>query len=96
MSLKTDLKIILIGNSNSGKTQFVNKWTKDIFRDIYRETIVSEFVYKDIWKNEKQYAIQIWDISGSDENNRISKIFAKDAHGCIIMSDATKIEKREE
>ena len=26
----------------------------------------------------------------------VTKIFAKDAHGCVVMSDATNIETRKE
>ena len=34
--------------------------------------------------------------TGYDENYREIKITAHDAHGCIIMSDATYIKTREE
>ena len=37
---RSDLKIIVIGTSGTGKTSFVNKWTKNIFSDTYKATIV--------------------------------------------------------
>ena len=43
---KNELKIIVIGNSNTGKTSFVNKWTKGTFTDFYKAKLVSEFSYK--------------------------------------------------
>ena len=95
-SLRSDLKIIVVGSSGTGKTSFVNKWTKNIFNDAYKPTIVSEFGFK-IFENEgKIYRIQLWDLAGQDKNSTITKIFAKDSHGCIILSDATKPETLEE
>ena len=59
-----DLKIIVVGNSGTGKTSFVNKWTKNTFSDVYKATIVSEFGYKIFeWKG-KFYRIQLWDLAG--------------------------------
>ena len=93
---RSDLKIIIIGNSYTGKTSLVNKWTKNIFNDIYKATILSEFGFKIFEKDGKLYRIQLWDVPGQDKNATATKIFAKDAHGCIIVSDATNLQTREE
>ena len=93
---RSDLKIIVIGTSGTGKTSFVNKWTKNIFSDTYKATIVSEFGFKIFEDNGKLYRIQLWDLAGQDKNAMVTKIFAKDAHGCIVMSDATNTSTRDE
>ena len=93
---RSDLKIIVIGTSGTGKTSFVNKWTKNIFSDTYKATIVSEFGFKIFEENGKLYRIQLWDLAGQDKNAMVTKIFAKDAHGCVVMSDATNAQTREE
>ena len=95
-AFRSDLKLIFIGNSCTGKTSLVNKWTKNIFSDTYKETIVSQFGFKIFEKDGKLYRIQLWDLAGQDKNAMVTKIFAKDAHGCIIMSDATNIQTRKE
>ena len=90
------LKILVIGNSLTGKTNLVNKWTKNIFCEEYKATIGTEFGFK-IFKIEGQlYQIQLWDLSGLDENFKDAKIYAKDVHGAIILSDATDYKTREE
>jgi small GTP-binding protein len=63
-NFKNDLKIIVIGNSGTGKTSFVNKWTKNAFSDTYKATIVSEFGYKIFEFKGKIYRIQLWDLAG--------------------------------
>ena len=89
-SIRSDLKIIVIGSSGTGKTSYVNKWTKNIFQDEYKATIVSEFGFKVFEQEGKLYRIQLWDLAGQDKNSTVTKIFAKDSHGCVILSDATK------
>ena len=74
----------------------MNKWTKNIFSDTYKATIVSEFGFKIFEQEGKLYRIQLWDLAGQDKNAMVTKIFAKDAHGCVVMSDATNIQTRED
>ena len=91
-----DLKIIVIGKSGTGKTSFVNKWTKNIFDDNYKDIIVSEYGFKIYECNGKYYRIQLWDIAGQDRNSKLTKTFVKGSHGCIVMCDATGLETRKE
>ena len=86
-SINNELKIIVVGNSGTGKTSFVNKWIKGTFDENYKATIVSEFSYKIFDYKDKSYKIQLWDLAGMDQNICITKIFSKDSHGCIVVSD---------
>ena len=86
-STNNELKIIVVGNSGTGKTSFVNKWIKGTFDENYKATIVSEFSYKIFDYKDKSYKIQLWDLAGMDQNICITKIFSKDSHGCIVVSD---------
>ena len=94
--IKNELKIIVIGNSNTGKTSFVNKWTKGTFSDVYKATVVSEFAFKIFQYKEKFYRIQLWDLAGQDQNTSITKIFSKNAHGCIVLCDITNKDTLED
>ena len=91
-----DLKIIVIGTSGTDKTQFVNKWTKNSFNDTYKSTIVSEYGFKVFEYEERFYRIQLWDVAGEDKNAKLTKTFSKDAHGVIVMTDATDIRTRDD
>ena len=86
---RSDLKIVIVGNSGTGKTSFCSRWVKDSFSDNYKATIMSEFSYKIYEYKGHYYKIQFWDIAGQDKNVYTSKVFTKDAHGCIILCDIT-------
>ena len=87
-----DLKILVIGTKYTGKTSFINKFTKNIFNDVYRASIISEIVYKTYEKDGNNYKIQFWDMPYKITME--SKRFIYDVHGCIILSDAKYKETR--
>jgi small GTP-binding protein len=89
---RTDIKIVVVGSSGTGKTSFCSRWTKNSFDKNYRATVMSDFSYKIYKYKEDYYKIQIWDIAGQDKNIYTSRVFTKGAHGCIIFSDVTNSE----
>ena len=95
-SIRTDLKILVVGHSGTGKTSFVARWTKDEFKEKYQATIVSEFGFKIHESNGNLYRIQLWDIGGQDKSPAMAKIFSKDSHGCVIISDSTNLKTLED
>jgi small GTP-binding protein len=87
----SDLKIMVIGPPCTGKTSFVNMWTKNIFSEAYKATIVSEFGYRMYDFKGRKFRIQLWDIGGQDKTCAVAKIFAKDSHGCLVVSDVNDV-----
>ena len=81
---------MVIGCSGTGKTSFVNRWTKGDFVDTHKPTIISEFGYKVYNYKDYTYRIQLWDIGGQDKSPTMAKIFSRDSHGCFVVSDVTK------
>jgi small GTP-binding protein len=87
----SDLKIMVIGPPCTGKTSFVNMWTKNIFPEAYKATIVSEFGFRMYDFKGRKFRIQLWDIGGQDKTCAVAKIFAKDSHGCLVVSDVNDV-----
>ena len=82
-----ELKIMIIGSSGAGKTSFVQRWTKGTFSIDYKATIISDLGIKLINYKENLYRIQLWDIGGQDKSASMAKIFARDSHGCVVVTD---------
>jgi len=95
-NIRIDLKILVVGCSGTGKTSFVRRWTQGKFKDSYLPTVVSEFGFKIYKSNEKFYRIQLWDIGGQDKSLTMAKIFARDSHGCVVLSDSTDLKTLED
>ena len=91
-----DLKILVVGCPGVGKTSFVNRWIKQEFKDDYKATIVSEFGIKVFKYKEDFYRIQLWDIGGQDRSPSLTKVFARDSFGCIVISDVSKEKSLED
>jgi len=90
MNFGADIKILIVGNTSTGKTSFVKRYTTGTFLESYKATIISEYKYKIIKINEKIYRIHLWDLGGQDKNIYISKLLLKDCNGIIIFSDINR------
>jgi small GTP-binding protein len=88
------IKIIIIGNSGSGKTSFCNRWIKGTFSEKYKATIMTDFSEKIHKYNKKEYKISLWDLAGQDRNIHTTKILTKNALSCLVFCDITNIKSR--
>ena len=88
--IRANIKLLVIGSSGTGKTSFVQRWTKNEFNGDHRPSIVSEFGFKIFTYKKKKYRIQLWDIGGQDKSPSMMNIFAKDTYGCLVLSDCTE------
>lgn len=93
---KADIKIIIIGNCDTGKTSFCQLWVKQEFSEKYKATIMTDFNFKIYEYKGNLYKIQIWDIAGQDRSIQTTKVLTKNAHGCIIFCDITQKKTLEE
>ena len=82
-----ELKIMIIGSSGVGKTSFVHRWTKGVFSNDYKATVISDLGFKIYNYKDNLYRIQLWDIGGQENSASMAKIFARDSHGCIVVTD---------
>ena len=92
---RTDIKIVVLGNSGTGKTSFCNLWVNNEFNEEYKPTIMSEFSFKMYNYKGNYYKVQIWDLAGQDKNIYTSRVFTKGAHGSLILYDAENQESFE-
>ena len=89
LKTKSEIKIIIIGKYNTGKTSFCRMWLKNEFPEEYKVTINTDFNYKIKEYKHNIYKVQIWDIGGQDRYIGMTKVLSKNSHGCIIFCDIT-------
>ena len=83
-------KILIVGDSNVGKTSLLLKYVDDIFQETHLATIGVEFKLKEITLDNKIYKLNIWDTAGQERFKSITKSFFKAADGIVFVYDITK------
>ena len=81
------LKIIILGDSNVGKTSILLKYVDGYFPTIYVATIGVEYKVKKITINGVDINLHIWDTAGQERFRSITKSFMQNADGIIYVYD---------
>ena len=84
-----NLKILLVGDSDVGKTSLLSKYTDDKFPDTYLATVGVEFRVKSIIKKNFKVNLQIWDTAGQERFRSVTKNFFYNADGILFVYDIT-------
>jgi len=81
-------KIIVIGDTNTGKSTFIQRFVFDKFVPCYKPTIGVDFMTKSIHFEENTIVrLQLWDIAGQERFGGMTRVYYKDAVGCLILFD---------
>lgn len=84
-------KIIIVGDATVGKTSFVQRYVNDVYRNDYKGTVGVDFAMKILWKSDKEVIkLQLWDIAGQERFTWMTRVYYRDAQGCIVMFDLNK------
>ena len=86
------LKIVLIGDSSVGKTNLMNKYIKNEFREDTKATVGVEFGSKVYVIENHRIKAQIWDTAGQERYRSIANTYYKGAKGAFIVYDITRKE----
>jgi len=93
------LKIIILGDSNVGKTSLMNRYHSGKYTGQYKATIGADFLSKEITHPEdpsRQVSLQIWDTAGQERFQSLGVAFYRGADACLLVydvTDATSFEK---
>ncbi|GAB6023327.1 Ras-protein Rab-24 [Chamberlinius hualienensis] len=85
-----DLKVVLLGKRNCGKTCLVERYLNDRYLELpYQSTIGAAFGAKRVEVDGKGYTVGIWDTAGGERYEAMSKIYYRKARGAVICYDVT-------
>ena len=83
------IKLLIIGDSDVGKTSMLLKYTDNFFPESHLATIGVEFKTKEIEFQDYKISLQIWDTAGQERFRSITKSFFRSTNGIIFMYDIT-------
>ena len=83
------IDIMTLGNQGVGKTNFILRYTENIYQETYLNTIGIDFKTKNIIINENQYKLFFYDTAGQEKFKSISLNIVKNTQGIILMYDIT-------
>jgi len=81
------LKIIIMGESQVGKTSLMNQFVNKRFSSDYRPTIGADFLTKEIVIDDRPVTLQIWDTAGQEQYRSLGVAFYRGSDGCIFVYD---------
>ena len=85
MSIELNFKIVLIGDQDVGKTQFLLKYTNDYFPETHVASIGVEYKTKTLIKGKYKITLNIWDSAGQEHFKSITKTFFNNTAGIIFI-----------
>ncbi|KPP75753.1 ras-related protein Rab-19-like [Scleropages formosus] len=83
-------KIILIGDSNVGKTCVVHSFKSGTFTEKQQNTIGVDFTVRTLDIEGKRVKMQVWDTAGQERFRTITQSYYRSAHGAMITYDLTR------
>ena len=82
-------KVLLIGNSDVGKSSLILRYVDQIWNDVFVPTIGVDFKVKSLEVDKKLVKMQIWDTAGQERFRNVISSYFKGAHGILLIYDIT-------
>ena len=82
-------KVLLIGNSDVGKSSLILRYVDQIWNDVFVPTIGVDFKVKSLQIDNKRVKMQIWDTAGQERFRNVISSYFKGAHGILLIYDIT-------
>ena len=88
-------KVLVVGDSNVGKTSLIHRYCDKQFEREYLATIGVDVKTADVLVGSTRCRLQIWDTAGQERYRTIVPTFYRGCHGVIITYDITRPESFE-
>ena len=85
------LKVVIIGDSGVGKSNLLQRFTKNEFFHESKSTIGVDFAAKAIQCKDYSVKAQFWDTAGQDKYRAITSAYYKNAQGAILVYDISSM-----
>lgn len=89
--LETEIKVIIVGNGQVGKTSMITRFAKGVFTDSYKKTIGTDFMEKEIFvrASGENAKLMLWDTAGQEMFSQLTKQYYKGAGAVAYVFSTT-------
>jgi Ras-related protein Rab-5C len=98
-SERTDIKVVLIGETNVGKTSLVKRELENTFTKEYTPTVGALYSVKPYHFNSQTVNLRIWDTAGAEAYKAMAPLYYRNARVAIVVysvTDSTTFEAVDE
>jgi len=82
-------KVIVVGESQVGKTCLINRYLVGEFTSNFKSTVGVDFGLKVLERDGKKMVIQLWDIAGQERFINMTRVYYVQAKGGFVVYDVT-------
>ena len=87
--VELNVKILIVGDTNVGKTSLLLQYTDNFYPLQHAATVGIEFKVKNITYKNYNVKLQIWDTAGQERFHSITNNFFRNADGILFVYDIT-------
>eukprot|EP00484_Ammonia_sp_Unknown_P025371 CAMPEP_0197046788 /NCGR_PEP_ID=MMETSP1384-20130603/22423_1 /TAXON_ID=29189 /ORGANISM="Ammonia sp." /LENGTH=265 /DNA_ID=CAMNT_0042478627 /DNA_START=27 /DNA_END=821 /DNA_ORIENTATION=+ len=89
------IKLLTLGDSGSGKSSLLLRYTDDEYNDEFVTTIGMDFKFKRVLLNDSMpVKVQIWDTAGQERFRTITQNYYRGAHGIVLVCSVDDDESK--
>ncbi|XP_012258098.1 ras-related protein Rab-18-B [Athalia rosae] len=85
----TTLKLLMIGETNVGKSSILLRFTEDEFNENMQSTVGMDYKTKQLTIDGNTVKLAIWDTAGQERFRTLTPSYYRDGQGAILMFDVT-------
>ncbi len=84
-------KVIILGDSDVGKTSIIDRYVRKEFNDLSMPTIGAYFKTKEVEipNTNSVVKLSLWDTAGQEKFKSLTRMYFMDADAAIIVYDVT-------
>ena len=86
-SYELTIKLLIVGDSTVGKTNFIKKYVENKFNESYFASTGIDLITTSIKIEGKSFKIQIWDTAGQEKYRAMTKNLFLKTQGIVIIFD---------
>ena len=96
MSKEYEAKLILVGETNVGKTSLLRQYIDHLFQEEKVSTIGYDTMLKKLELPNGNISLQLWDTCGQEQFRTVNQLFVKNSKMALLVYDITNYKTFEE